>query len=104
MVRMLNTLNLHMDFGLAKMQEENVISLKRMARVGSIPPWVISNPVNPPEKREMVPIQRLTVGQMKDRRDMWFCYNCDDKWGPNHKYKLTRLFIMEGEDSQGEGA
>jgi len=34
MVRMLNPPNLHMAFGLAKMQEENVAALKRTAKMG----------------------------------------------------------------------
>ena len=37
MVRMLNPSNLHIAFGLAKMQEENVATLKRIAKLGSVP-------------------------------------------------------------------
>ena len=36
MVRMLNPINLHMAFGLAKMQEENVDAMRRNARFSSI--------------------------------------------------------------------
>ena len=108
MVRMLNPPNLHMAFGLAKMQEENVAALRRTARAGvvTLGPRIsqgLLGPndkglLGPNEKRAMVPIQRLSPMQMRERREKGLCYNCDDKWGPSHKCKSARLFILEGED------
>lgn len=37
MICMLNPPNLHVAFGLAKIQEENVVALKKMARIGPSP-------------------------------------------------------------------
>ena len=81
MVRMLNLVNLPMIFSLAKMQEENVVALKRTARLGSIPSQGTNRSMNTLEKRVVLPIQRLTHGQMKEQREKGLCYNCDDKWG-----------------------
>ena len=103
MVRMLNPVNLHMAFWLAKMQEENVVALRRSTRLGPMPIRSTVGPMDLQEKRALVPIQKLSPVQMKERRDRGLCYNCDDKWGPSHKCKAARLFVMEGEDSDGEG-
>ncbi|RVW59679.1 Transposon Tf2-8 polyprotein [Vitis vinifera] len=102
MVRMLNPSNLHIAFGLAKMQEENVAALRRTAKLGSVPTRLAIGPPSPPEKRAIVPVQRLSPSQMKERRDKGLCYNCDDKWAPGHKCKSARLFIMECDESSDD--
>ncbi|KAG5224656.1 Transposon Tf2-8 polyprotein [Salix suchowensis] len=86
-----------MAFGLAKMQEENVAALRRTARAGSmaIQPRLAHGPGSQPERRAVVPIQKLSPGQMRERQEKGLCYNCDDKWGPGHKFKSARLFIMD---------
>lgn len=99
MVRMLNPTNLHVVFGLAKMQEENVAALRRTARLGSVPTRLAIGPPSPPEKRAIVPVQRLSPSQMKERRDKGLCYNCDEKWALGHNCKSARLFIMECDGS-----
>ena len=50
----------------------------------------------------MVSIKKLNLGHMRERRENRLCYNCDEKWGPGHKCKSARLFIMEGEASDYE--
>lgn len=35
---------------------------------------------------------------MKERRNIGFCYNCDEKWRLRHKCKIAKLFIMKSED------
>ncbi|RVX03831.1 Transposon Tf2-8 polyprotein [Vitis vinifera] len=102
MVCMLNPSNLHIAFGLAKMQEENVAALRRTAKLGSVPTRLAIGPPSPPEKRVIVPVQRLSPSQMKERRDKGLCYNCDDKWAPGHKCKSARLFIMECDESSDD--
>uniref|UniRef100_A0A6N2N061 H15 domain-containing protein n=1 Tax=Salix viminalis TaxID=40686 RepID=A0A6N2N061_SALVM len=103
MVRMLNPPNLHLAFGLAKMQEENVAALRRSTKSGPMPIRDTIGPMNLQEKRTLVPIQRLNPWQMRERREKGLCYNCDEKWGLGHKCKAARLFVMEGEDADGEG-
>ncbi|XP_058078836.1 uncharacterized protein LOC131227133 [Magnolia sinica] len=99
MVRMLNPSNLTMAFGMAKMQEENVAAFRRGSKVSSLPtrPF-ITNTTS--DTKAIVPVQRLSPLQMKERRAKGLCYNCDDKWGPGHKCKSARLFIMEWADSE----
>jgi len=99
LVRMLNPSNLHIAFGLAKMQEKNVAALRRTAKVGSVPTHLAIGPSNPHEKRVIVPIQRLSPSQMKEQRDKGLCYNCDDKWAQGHKCKSALLFIIECDES-----
>ena len=33
---------------------------------------------------------------MEERKKKGLCYNCDDKWGPGHKYKSAKIFLLEG--------
>ena len=35
---------------------------------------------------------------MDERRKKELCYNCDEKWGPRHKCKNVKLFLLEGID------
>ncbi|KAJ0101884.1 hypothetical protein Patl1_05728 [Pistacia atlantica] len=102
MVRMLNPSNVHIAFGLAKMQEENVAAFRRTTKLGSVPTRLAIRPSSLPEKRAIVPVQRLSPSQMKERRDKGLCYNCDDKWGLGHKCKSAWLFIMECDESSDD--
>ena len=89
MVLMVNPSNLYIAFGLAKMQEENMVTLRRTAKLGYVPTRLVIGPSNLYEKRVIVPIQRLSPSEMKKRRDKGLCYNCDDKWAQGHKCKLA---------------
>ena len=101
MVRMLNPLNLTVAFGMVKMQEENVATFRRSSWLGFTSPRPFPNSPTS-DMKALVPIQHLSLVQMKERRARGLCYNCDEKWGSSHKCKSTRLFIMECEDSKGE--
>ncbi|KAG6742300.1 hypothetical protein POTOM_053170 [Populus tomentosa] len=90
-----------MAFGMVKMQEENATAFRRSSRLGSTSPRPFPNsPAS--DMKALVPIQCLSPVQMKERRVRGLCYNCDERWGPGHKCKSARLFIMECEDSEGE--
>lgn len=43
---------------------------------------------------------------MKERRENGLCYYCDAKWGPGHKYKKPKLYLLEEilleEETDGE--
>jgi hypothetical protein len=95
MVCMLNPSNLTMAFGTTKMQEENAGAFRRSSRLGSTLTCPFINPQTS-DTKALVPIQRLSPFIFR------LCYNYDEKWGPSHKYKSARLFIMECEDSEGE--
>jgi hypothetical protein len=101
MVRMLNPSNLTVAFGMEKMQEENVAAFRQSSRLGSTFPCPFPNSPTS-DMKALVPIQRLSALQMKERRARGLCNNCDEKWGPGHRCKSAHLFIMECEDSEGE--
>ena len=49
-------------------------------------------------------IRRLTLAELKNRRDKGLCYNCDEKFGPGNHCK--KLFLIEGswfDDREDDG-
>jgi hypothetical protein len=118
-VRMLHPPNLVAAFGLAKLQEEYLLTSRRPLRsssssysFGRHQSWGQSSsspatsgpslpstqvPLALPAKSPSgLPIQRISPAQMKERRDRGLCYYCDDKWLPGHKCKSPRLYLMSG--------
>ena len=49
------------------------------------------------DTKSKIPI-KSTLTQMDERRKKGLCYNCDEKWGPRHKCKNVKLFLLEGID------
>ncbi|KAF5477456.1 hypothetical protein F2P56_004096 [Juglans regia] len=99
-VRMLNPLSLNDAFGLAKIQEQYVVSIRK--------PW--RNSLTDSRAPQVSPLPRLpyhkvSESQMLERRKKGLCYFCDDKWQPGHKCARPKLFLLEGMefgDSSGE--
>ena len=97
---MLNPSTLNEAFGLAKIQEEYVLSCKKNSIFqqetgkGSILGLPKNNVVI--EAKSEIQIKRLTPAQMDERRKRGLCYNCDDKWGVGHKCKNAKLFLLKG--------
>ena len=50
------------------------------------------------DTKPKIPFKRITPTQMDDRRKKGLCYNYDEKWGPGHKGKNIKLFLLEGID------
>ena len=50
------------------------------------------------DTKTKIPVKRITPTQMDERRKKGLCYNCDEKWGPGHKCKNVKLFLLEGID------
>ena len=46
-------------------------------------------------KNNRLPIKRISIGQMEERKKKGLCYNCDEKWGPSHKCKNAMLFLLD---------
>lgn len=87
---------------MAKMQQENVVALRRTNRFkAALKCSIVILPFTP-KKKAIVSMQRLTPLQRKEQRDGGLCYNYDEKWGSGHKCKLTCLLIMEFVDSNEE--
>ena len=96
-MRMLNPQSLNEAFGLAKIQEEYELSCKKSVKFqqetgkDSLLGLPKGNVVV--ESKPRIPIKRLTLAQMDERRNRGLCYNCDEKWGVGHKYKNAKLFL-----------
>jgi hypothetical protein len=114
-LRMLNPVTLAAAFGLAKLQEEYILSTRRSSRPTTASynfnkslSWTspgssstAAGPSSLPLQRSTsaFPIQKLSPAQMKERRDKGLCYNCDEKWNSAHKCKSPKLFLMHGGES-----
>ena len=101
-IRMLNPQNLSAAYGLAKIQEEYLGASRRNANPK---PWTegIKNSIlgRPPvikndPKGSKLPIQKISLAQMEERRKKGLCYNYEDKWHIGHKCRTPRIFLMEG--------
>ncbi|GAV88019.1 hypothetical protein CFOL_v3_31443, partial [Cephalotus follicularis] len=55
------------------------------------------------------PFKKMTMAELKARRDKGLCYNCDDKFYPEHKCKaqfhliLTESVVETTHDSDSKG-
>ena len=87
-IRMLTPQSLNAAYGLAKIQEEYLISGKRSSKsqqeIGK--PSILSFPKVDTfvEAKLRIPIKRISPTQMEEMKKRGLCYNCDDKWGPGH--------------------
>ena len=94
---MLNTKNLNEAYGLAKIQEEFLLSVERIKDLLhlSIPNLQSWKPKVKMDARFKLPLQRLSPTQMEVRRRNGLCFNCDEKFQPGHHYKSAKLFLLE---------
>ncbi|KAG7944870.1 hypothetical protein I3843_15G125100 [Carya illinoinensis] len=113
-------------FGLAKLQEEEVIrrnspyklrnhfptyttnqtpKLAPLAPLLRLPPpppknnssYQNTNPRFPNNnRRPTIPIQRISPSQMQERREKGLCYYCDERFQSGHKCNKSKLFLLEG--------
>ncbi|KAG2678939.1 hypothetical protein I3760_11G027300 [Carya illinoinensis] len=124
MVTMFKPNNLHAAFGLVKLQEEEVIRrnppynprnhspIPNTSQTPKLPPTTPILRLSPPpprknnlyqnnnprfpnnNRRPAIPIQRISPGQMQERRAKGLCYYCDERFQPSHR--CNRLFLLEG--------
>ena len=103
LVKMFNQQNLNSAFGLAKIQEEYLLSNKKTTKplIDMPKPSILGPP--PPIKNDKVdskttklPIQRLPVAQIEERRKKGICFHCEEKWHAGHQCKTPKIFLMEG--------
>lgn len=107
-VRMLAPKSLNEAFGLAKIQEEYLISCMKSLKTSFDPskPSLLGVPKieNKSEQKVRLPLQRLTSAQMEERRKQGLRYNCDEKWQTGHKCKGEKLLLLEGSAFEVEHA
>ena len=79
-------------FGLAKIQEEYLISNRKTFKpISDISkPSILGLPKleGRNDSKVKLPLQKQTNAQMEERRKQGFCYNCDEKWVPCKVYIL----------------
>ncbi|XP_019459949.1 PREDICTED: uncharacterized protein LOC109359708 [Lupinus angustifolius] len=95
--------------GLAKLVESKIKDSKptfpRTSRFPPFPPHSNQPPhprptyqpattsTNPPTQTAL-PIRRLTIAQMQERRAQGLCYNCDEKYHSGHKCQPKQFMLM----------
>ena len=57
-----------------------------------------TKPVNPTPPSTPLKIQKLTREEMDERQLKYLCYNCDNKYFPEHKCKEQNIFMSISED------
>ena len=107
LVRMLVPKSFNEAFGLAKIQEEYLLSSRKGFRGGVIDNGKLSilglpKFENNTDQKLKLPLQRLTSAQMEERRKLGLCYKCDEKWQMGHRCKEAKLFLLEGCDIEIE--
>ncbi|XP_042979911.1 uncharacterized protein LOC122310090 [Carya illinoinensis] len=97
-VKMFNPLNLGAAFGLAKLQEEYVLSSRRSLRqnVQHADKPYVEGPVDSVNKgpRSMFPLRKVNSSQMDEKRKRGLCFHCEEKWNPSHVCKNLRVYFM----------
>ena len=82
-VRMLMPKSLNEAFGLAKIQEEYLMSSRKSFRnvIDNGQPFVLGLPKveGKRDTKVRLPLQRLTSTQMEERRKLGLCYNYDER-------------------------
>ncbi|XP_035543245.1 uncharacterized protein LOC118347630 [Juglans regia] len=109
-VRMLTPSSLNDAFGLDKIQEQYVVSIRKPWRNSLTDsskfspessllkprqtPSILGAPRVSPLAR--LPYHKVSESQMVERRKKGLCYFCDAKWQPGHKCARPKLFLLEG--------
>jgi hypothetical protein len=121
-LRLLKPRTLNEAFGLAKIQEEFVLSSRKNYRSSGVhttsffqqnnnsfqsnipKPGLIAAgksdstevgfPVGKP--KPALQVQRITPTQMEERRRKGLCYYCDEKYNAAHRCQRGKVFLMEG--------
>ena len=98
-VKMLNPKTLNEDFGLAKIQEEYVMGSKKFLKSSSLevtkPSILEPRPKTRLDSKFKLPLQKLSLAQMEERRKRGLCFNCDEKFQPGHHCKFAKLFCWK---------
>lgn len=106
-IRMLNPINLNVAYGLAKIQEEYLLSTKRSRKivvektsafVGGSSSHSTYSVVYNKWQRSSIPTMKITFTQMDEKQRKGMCYHCDKKWSPAHNCKNPRIYLLQGKD------
>ncbi|XP_042953537.1 uncharacterized protein LOC122290073 [Carya illinoinensis] len=113
LLKMFNPTSLIGAFGLAKIQEEYLISARKALKPGgdrSILPTV-NKPLGGDPFTEgsskwtksFQPTRRVFSTEWDEKRKNGLCYHCDEKWHAGHICKKTKIYLLQGcEDEEEE--
>ncbi|XP_042973080.1 uncharacterized protein LOC122304883 [Carya illinoinensis] len=107
-VKMLNPINLGAAFGLAKVQEEYLLTSKkpftRPHSDRSMSSWGTNpNPTGQYSEgsssskggRYVSPNRKLFSTSMDEKRCKGLCYHCEEKWNPTHQCKAPKAYLLQ---------
>jgi hypothetical protein len=113
-LRLLSPRNLNKAFAMAKIQEECVLNSRRTSKfntytnlnwqnnrgnmVGDVKlegGYKKDNSSSMTQK-STIPIQKLSLAQIEDRRKKGLCYTCNEKWNRNHICTKGKIYMLEG--------
>ncbi|XP_035551124.1 uncharacterized protein LOC118349695 [Juglans regia] len=104
-VRMLYPVNLNATYGLAKMQEEYLPSIRKVAKStgetttsmggGNYSTGSYSSDYSNKWRKPMGGAKPISSEQMNEKRRKGLCFNCDEKWNPLHTCKTPRIYLLE---------
>ncbi|KAF5447056.1 hypothetical protein F2P56_032635 [Juglans regia] len=107
-VKMFNPKNLNDAFGLAKIQEQNIWSTRKVWKNTSYDSGTsIQKPIHAPsilgtpprgQAVSKMPFQRISENEMQERRKKGLCYFCEEKYYQGHKCAKPRVYVLEGMD------
>ena len=79
---------------MARMKDDHLIRQKKTVPMSSTTSSIIK--LSPTMKR-------LSWEEMQKRRTQGLCFNCDEKFTPEHKCKGPQLLVLDGgQEDQGE--
>ncbi|XP_042988692.1 uncharacterized protein LOC122316222 [Carya illinoinensis] len=107
-VKMFNPLNLGAAFGLAKLQEEYVLSSRKSWRQTShfADKWPVYNerPVDSSSRGQkgLFPLKKVSPEEMDEKRKKGLCFHCSEKWNHNHVCKSSRVYFLHGDPCESQ--
>jgi hypothetical protein len=116
---MLAPQNLVAAFGLAKLQEEYLISGRKSFKPQNTTSFSLQSSWSPhtnspgqlsgsssssPRPNPAVTIQRISPAQIRERREKVLCYNCDERWHQAHVCKSPKPYLLHVHDFYEEGS
>ncbi|KAF5446347.1 hypothetical protein F2P56_031982 [Juglans regia] len=110
-LRMFNPHNLTAAFGLARIQEEYLISAKKpmkfLGEKGQFSPtnnyvsYGSSGATRSNNQKYSPPIKKVFSTEWDEKCKKGLCYHYDEKWNPNHICKKAKVYLLQGvEDSE----
>ncbi|XP_042972855.1 uncharacterized protein LOC122304664 [Carya illinoinensis] len=100
-VKMFNPLNLGAAFGLAKLQEEYVLSSRKSCRPTNhyADKWPINttalNDSVSQSPKGLLPFKKVNPSHIDEKRKKGMCFHCEEKWNPNHVCKKPKVYFIQ---------